>query len=275
MSLDAINSLAAMIVSDWRVVLDLLLYLPRDVTLLVFSTLTALLMTLARSWVTNQDLLRRCADDLRQLKRLTQEARQSRDKPRRQRLRNTVALVKRTQLAEDMKALAVVLLPVAVLALWAVDRLDDLPPRVGDELVVRAFFPISSVDGVTHLVPTDSVELRSSAIQIVQPDQQSPPNGLAEWTLRPTSATDELTLTIRHHGESAEHRVSIGRRTYLPPQQLHQNLRLVGTEVLLQRYRPLGVDLKTDAIGLPPWMIGYLVLTLLFVPGLKRLLRVA
>lgn len=184
-------------------------------------------------------------------------------------------MVKQTQLAEDMKVLAIVLVPVAALAMWAVERLDYLPPRVGELLVVRASFPISSVDEVTHLVPIDGIELQSSAIQLIQSDQQSPPGGWAEWTLRLTSATDELPLTIRHHGESAEHRVSIGRRTYRPPQQLHSNVRLSRTEVLLRRYCPLGVDLKTDTIGLPPWMIGYLVLTLLFVPGLKRLLRVA
>lgn len=263
--------------SNWMVwtldgPLDWLLELPRDVTLLVFSTLTALLMTLARRWVTNQDLLRRCAEDLQQLKRLNREAKQASDKPRRQRLRNTVALVKRTQLAEDMKVLAVVLVPVAVLAMWAVERLDYLPPRVGDELVVRAFFPISSVDGVTHLVPTDGVELKSSPIQIIHADSQIPPIGLAEWTLRPTSAADELTLTIRHHGESAVHRVTVGRTTYLPPQQLHPN---TTTEVVLKRYQPLGLNLKTETLGLPAWMAGYLLLTLLLVPGLKRLLRVS
>lgn len=266
--------------NDWMVrTLDVplgwLLLLPRDATLLAFSLLTALLMTLVRRWVTNQDLLRRCAADLRQLKRLNREAKQAGDKPRRQRQQNTVALVKRMQLAEDMKVLAVALLPVAALAMWAVERLDYLPPRLGEDLVVRTFFSISSVDEVTHLVPIDGVKMQSSPIQIIQPDRQSPPIGLAEWTLRLTSASDELALTIRHHGESAVHRVSVGGRTYLPPQQLHQNQRLVGTEVLLRRYRPLGVDLKTDAIGLAPWMIGYLMLTLLFVPGLKRWLRVA
>lgn len=267
--------LTGLFVDGADALLGWLLLLPREATLFVFSLLTALLMTLARRRFTNQSLLRRCSDDLRQLKRLDREAKQVSDKPRRQRLRNTVALIKRMQLAEDLKVLAVVLVPVAVLAMWAVERLDYLPPRVGDKLVIRAFFPISSVDGVTHLVPIDGVEMQSSPIQIIQPEQQSPPSGLAEWTLRPTSVADELTLTIRHHGESAEHRLSVGQRTYPPLQQLHQNVRLSRTEVVLRRYRPLGVNLKTDSLGLPPWMIGYLVLTLLIVPRLKRILRVA
>lgn len=251
-----------------------LLDLPRDATLLAFSLLTAILMTVARRFLTNQDLLQRCANDLRQLKRLAREAKQSHDKPKRQRLRNTVAMIKQRQLAADLRVLAAVLLPVAALALWAVERLDYLPPPVGDELTLRAILPISSVDSVTHLVPANGFELQSSAIQLVQADQQMPPVGFAEWKLRSTSATDELALTIRHRGETAVHRVEIGRRTYLPPQQLHQNERLTQTEVELVRYRPLGLPVKTEANGLPPWMVGYLLLTMLAVPLLKRVLRI-
>ena len=44
---------------------------------------------------------------------------------------------------------------------------------------------------------------------------------------------------------------------------------------MLKRYQPLGLNLKTESLGLPPWMAGYLLLTLLLVPGLKRLLRVS
>lgn len=270
--METMNQISALIMESADALLGWLLLLPRDATLLVFSALTAVLMTLARRRFTNQDLLRRCADDLRQLKRLNRDAKQAGDKPRWQRLRSTVALIKQMQLAEDMKVLAVVLVPIAILATWAVERFDYLPPRVGEELVLRAFFPISSVDDVTHLVPTDGIELKSSPIQIIQADQQSPPIGLAEWTLRPTSASNELKLTIRHRGESAVHLMTVGRTTYLSPQQLHPN---TTTEVVLKRYQPLGLNLKTESLGLPPWMAGYLLLTLLLVPGLKRLLRVS
>ena len=274
MLMDPISTTSDAIVWTLDRLLGWLLLLPRDATLLVFALMTALLMTLVRRWVTNQDLLRRCANDLRQLKELNREAKRGRDKPRRQRLRNTVAMIKQIQLAEDMKVLAVVLLPVALLAMWAVERLDYLPPRVGDDVVVRAFFPVSSVDELTHLVPRDGVEFSSPAVQIIQPEHQSPPIGQAEWRLRFGSAAHGLMLTVRHHGDSAAHLVAVGQSTYLPPQQHHSNERLKTTEVVLKRYQPLGLNLKTESFGLPPWMISYLVLTLLLVPGLKRLLRV-
>jgi hypothetical protein len=251
-----------------------LMSLPRDVGLLVFAAGTALVMTLARRMVTDQDLLRRCAADLRQLKRLTGESRKEGDKQRLGRLRATAGLIKGMQLAADLRVLAAVLVPVAILAVWASERFNDIPPRVGEPLVVRASFPASSIDRVTHLVPSPDLELDSTAIQIIRSDGQSPPMGTAEWTVRPTDA-GEFPLTIRHQGESVVHRVVIGRTWYRTPVQPHGGERLTRTEVVLERYRPLGSNLGSDWTGLPPWMMGYLILTLVLVPVIKRGLRVA
>ncbi len=272
--MNAIADLSEWVVRGLDTPFGWLLLLPRDAALLIFSALTALLMTLARRWVTNQDLLHRCADDLRQLKQLLRIAKQSRDKPSIQRLRRTQALIKGMQLGADLKLLSVVLLPFAALAIWATERLDYFPLCVGEDFVVRAEYPRSSIDSLTHLVPMPGFELKSPAIQVVRPDTETPTVGLAQWTLRPTAVSDELVVTIRHHGESVEHRVAVGRWTYLPPQELHANEWLSRTEVLLARYRPLSLDLRTETIGLPPWMVGYLGLTLLLVPAMKRWLRV-
>ena len=271
--MEALNVLCAWSVRAADVPLGWLLWLPRDVTLLLFAVLTAIVMTLARRAVTNQDLLRRCADDLQRLKQLLRETRRSQDKPTRLRLRRTVGLIKGMQLAADMRVLVAVLLPVAILAIWASERLDYLPPQVDRDLVVRAHFPLSSIEGLTHLAPAAGCELKGPAIQVIQMDAASS-SGLAEWTLHPTSASDDLAIIIRHRNESATHLVAIGHATYRPPVQSHPNERLALTEVVLDRYRPLGLNLKAEAIGLPPWMVGYLVLTLLLVPTFKRLLHV-
>ena len=189
-------------------------------------------------------------------------------------MRGTVGLVKGMQLAADLRVLVVVLVPVAALAIWATERLDFLPPGVGHDFVVRAHFPLSSVGSLTHLVPVTGCELRGEAIQIIRADAESRSRGLADWTLRPTSVADDLAIVIRHRNESATHPVTIGRATYRPLAQTHDNERLTKTEIVLDRYRPLGL-LETEAIGLPPWMVGYLILTLLLVPACKRVLRVS
>ena len=274
-AMDVLNSVCAWTVRAVDYPLGWLLWLPRDVTLVLFAALTALLMTLARRAVTNQDLLRRCSEDLRRLKQLVREAKQARDKPTMLRLRGTAGLIKGMQLAADMRVLIVVLLPVAMLAIWASERLDFLPPQVGRDLIVRAYFPLSSIEELTHLVPAAGCELKGTAIQVIRADAASASSGgLAEWTLHATSAAWGLAIVLRHRNESATHRVAIGHTTYWPPIQTHANERLALTEVVLDRYRPLGLNLKIETIGLPPWMVGYLVLTMFLVPTFKRLLRV-
>jgi len=251
-----------------------LLLLPRDAGLLVFAAGTALLMVLARRAVTNQNLLHRCSADLRRLKQFLREARKARDKPWLGRLGKTASQIKRMQLAADLRLLVVALFPVAFLAIWASERFDFFPPNVGEDLVVRAYFPVSSIDRVTHMVPLPDLNLTSTAIQIVRSNLETPPLGIAEWSVRPTEAR-EFTIAIRHQGETAIHRLVIGRAIYFTPRQQHTAERIMRTEVVLERYLPLGCELGSRWIGLPPWMIGYLVLTLILVPVLKRLLRVA
>ena len=265
--------------TDWLVravdfPLGWLLAMPRDAGLLGFALLTATLMTVTRRAVTNQNLLHRCSADLRRLKQFMREARKAGDKKWLGRLRTTVGQIKGMQLAADLRVLVVVLLPVAILAVWASERFDYFPPRVGEELVVRASFPVSSIDRITHMVPPPDLELKSTAIQIIRSDLQTPPLGLAEWTVLPMDK-GEYAITIRHQGETAVHPLLVGRTIYFAPQQQHPGERLMRSEVVLKRYLPLGFDLGSHWIGLPPWMIGYLVLTLVLVPVLKRLLGTA
>jgi hypothetical protein len=250
-----------------------LLLLPRDVSLLLFAFGTALTMTLARKAVTNQHLLHRCAADLRRLKQLRAEAKAKGDKQAVARVRSTVGQIKGIQLVADLRVLAVVLIPVAVLAMWAGERFDYIPPRTAEPLVVRAHFPASSVSKLTHILPTPELGLVSPPIQAVRSDSQSPPTGIAEWTIRPPEP-GEVQITVRHNGESAVHQLRVGQWTYLAPQQQQQGERLNQTEVDLQRYHPLGLDLGSRWIGLPPWMIAYMILTLVLVPVIKRVLHI-
>ena len=271
--MDSMNPFTAWIVRIVDYPLGWILWLPRDLSLLLFAAGTAVLMTLARRVVTNQDRLQRCGQDLQRLKQFMREAQQTQEKTHVQRLRRTIGQIKGMQLAADMRVLVVVLIPVAALAIWATARLDFLAPRVDHDLVIRAHFPLSSIDSLTHLVPASGYELKSPAIQVIQAESDAS-GCVAQWTLHPTTAANDLPIVIRHRHESAIHHLTVGRATYLPPVQTHPHERLTTTEVLLPRYHPLGIHLKSETIGLAPWMIGYLLLTLLLVPAFKRLLRV-
>jgi hypothetical protein len=253
-----------------------LLALPRDAAIVALAVLTSLLLTLARKWFTNQDLLGRCAADLRRLKQLIRQAKARRDKPAVRRVKGTVSLIKLKQLSAEGRVLLVALLPLTLLAAWGIERLEYLPPAVGEELTLRAYYPLSSVDKLTHLVPPEGFELApgSSAVQQVQLDEEGGANGVAQWVLVARERRLATGVAIRHQDRTVRHTIRVDGRAYEPPVQLHGGELIPATETKLEQARFLGRVPGVPAIGLPPWVVAYLVLALALVYPLRRLLRV-
>ncbi len=253
-----------------------LLALPRDAAIVAIALITSLVLTLVRKWFTNQELLGRCAADLRRLKQLLREARARGDKPSVRRMKGTVSLIKLKQLSAEGRVLLVALLPLALLATWGIERLEYLPPAVGEELTLRAYYPLSSVDRLTHLVPPEGFDLRpaSSAVQQVRADEEGARNGVAEWVLIARGPEAKTELTIRHQDRAVSHGLRVDGRAYEPPVQMHDENLILATEIQLTQARFLGLVPGAPAIGLPPWVVAYLLLALALVYPLRKVLRV-
>ncbi len=258
-----------------------LLALPRDAAIVALAVLTSLVLTLARKWFTNQDLLGRCAADLRRLKQFMRQARVRRDQPAVRRMKGTVGLIKLKQLSAEGRVLLVALLPLAFLATWGIERLEYLPPRVGEELTLRAYYPLSSVDKLTHLVPPEGFELApgSSAVQQVRLDEEGGANGVAQWLLVVREPRPTTPVAIRHQDHTVSHALRVDGRGYEPPVQRHGDELILATETMLEQARFLGVvpgvvAPGVPAVGLPPWVVAYLFLALALIYPLRLLLRV-
>jgi hypothetical protein len=272
--MELITAICSTLVKTLDGPLGWLLAMPRDLAIVAFATLTALLMTVARRYVTNQNLLHRCSIDLKRLKDLVLAARNSQDKASILRFRTTMAQIKGIQLAADLRVLVVVIVPLGVLAIWATERFDYLPIALNDDIAIRACFPVSSIGRVTHVVPDPAFELLGSPVAIVAADPADPTRAVAEWTLRPRLPGDHSVL-IRHERETGTHTLKFGGATYEPPVQIQKCDRISSTEVGIRRYLPLGFSMGGNIVNLPPWLIGYLMLTLGITPVIKRLLQVS
>jgi len=251
-----------------------LLDLPRDVAIAIVAVATSLLLTLVRKWTTRQDHLRRCRDDARRLKQLIRQARKAKDRAAVLRHRKTLGMVGGMRLRAEGLPLVVSLGPIVLLAVWAVERLDYVPPRVGEDVVVRAYYPVSSVGRLTHLVPPAGAALRSDAIQLVQLDPKGERNGLATWKLCASEPLESAPLLIRHEGTTARHPLSAGGRVCGPPVVAHDDGLVQATAVELRRAKFLGIVPGIPAIAFPPWLVAYLVIVIPLVPLLRRVLRV-
>jgi uncharacterized membrane protein (DUF106 family) len=267
-----IDALNKFILSIMDALLGWTLVLPRDLVLAMLALGTALLMVLIRKYTTNQNLLRRCADDKKRLRELKREAKATGDKDTLRRLRALTNLVTQKAIAQEWKPLLLSLLPVIMLTTWMWQRLAFIPPRAGEACVLRAKFPLSAAGHLAHVAPVDGVRMTGSWVKAIQADkQQNADAANAEWTF--VGDPGSHVLTVRYEGRSYEHPVQVGARNYDEPIREHDQ-RLLSSEIQLRPVKLFGVVPGIDNIGIAPWMVAYLIIAIISVPLLKRVLRI-
>ena len=250
-----------------------LLRLPRDLTLVLVATFTALLMVAVRRFTTNQDLLRPAAEDGRRLRQLTRQARRERDKPSLQRYKTTRSLIGFLKLKAEGMPLLVSLLPIGLLATWALFRLEYLPVKPGEKVELAVYTPVADAGEVIHVVPVEGVVIDGGPVRKVEPQsEEGPPYGLATWTLSAESKPDAYTLTFRLKDRSFNRELLVGRRVYALPVVDYGDDYV--SEWKRTPYRWLGFVPGVAAIGLPAWLIGYVILVIPLTLLLKRVLNV-
>ncbi|MFO7899304.1 MAG: EMC3/TMCO1 family protein [Planctomycetota bacterium] len=299
--MDLLAELSNWITTVMDVPLGWLAAIPRDLAMVIVAVGTSMILTLARKWTTDQDRLRRAKHDLKRLKQLKREAKRAKDKDAVKRVQTTIGMINVMKMKAEGKPLLVSIIPIAVLAIWCFGRLDYYPAEVGDEVAVKAWYPLSSISGegkfsYSYLVPPPEetgIEMASSPIQEVVEDPEKneageTTNGYAEWTIRPTEEVESVDLVLRHEGQTATHPFSAGGWYYEPPLQLHENPKIEASQVDLTQYKFLGI-VPGIGIGrkwyflfmsfdepyfLAPWIVAYLIIVIPFVPILRSVMKV-
>ena len=241
-------------------------------TLVVVAAATGVVLALVRRVATNQDLLRRADEDRRTLKRLAREARARGDREAVRRMRTTKSMVALRVMPQESLPLLLSILPIALLATWAFNRLGYLPPEGGEQVEVVFYAPVSAVGEAVHLVPEDGL----SAGQWVRPielgDVQGQPSGIARWTVSAPAREQPHRLTFRFRGTSFQRDLLVGRPTYAPPLVADETGE-IGAETKLREARLLGL---IPGLGefFPPWLVAYLILVIPLAVVIKRVLKV-
>ena len=253
------------------------LALPREAAIAIVALVTSLILTLVRRFSTNQDRLKRCKQDLVRLKALLKQHRAAGDKEAIGRTKGTGTAVRLIQVRAEGLALLVSLVPIGALALWAVERLDYLPLRSGEEVTITARFAPTAIDTVAHLVPAEGVTLKSPAVQLVAADPDDPAQGKASWRIVPESAgsAERIELAIRHQRQTVKHVLRVGGTFYEPRLTQHHGGAILATEADLEQARFLGLVPGVPFLGLPPWLVAYLLLAIPLTPLVRYILRVS
>lgn len=247
-----------------------LLYLPSDAALALLALGSAILLVFVRKVTTDQDLLGRCAADKKRLRALLREAKAKTDREAITRLRATRSRVSILQLRAELRPLACLILPLAFLANWGWHRLEFHPPRPGERIELRATFPAAAIGDPVHLVPQEGLRATRGWIQpIARAERSRSSQGLARWTLEVGADAGTLPLVLRHHQRTFEWHWRFARTRFEPLlKQISDGA--VQLEIVLRPVKLFGVMPGLGWLGLPSWLVGYLVLTLLFTALLKR-----
>jgi uncharacterized membrane protein (DUF106 family) len=256
----------------WDLLLGWSLRLPADVTLFLVAAASALVLVAVRLVATDQDLLRRAAHDKTRLADRIRQARREGERETVERLRRAASSVALKMFASEGRPLLLALLPVAMLATWCVLRIDRHPPRDGEPITLVAYTPVSAAGEVTHLVPADGISCERWVTAIEAVTDQGPPHGMARWTVRATASSKPHRLAIRFRGQTYEHELLVGQPIYAPAVVTHAGGLM--TETQLRPVQLFGVVPGLAFLYFPPWLVGYLLITIPLVPLLKRVLRI-
>jgi len=295
-----LEQITNLITSMMDYVLGWILYLPRDLMIFLVAILTSAILTFARKFTTNQDWLKRAADDKARLRELAREAKAAGDKPARKRHKALIAQIKGGSMKYELKPLAYAIIPIALLATWCFTRLGFHPPAVGETVEVRAYFPKSLIGRTAHLVPDPQgrIDLEPNPHGWVQPivmdsypapenawdrlnarasdflGARPPLEGVARWRVKASGQPGSWVLKIRRDGRTYEKDVLVGSRKYASTVQFYDSGPVQAIEVALRPVKLFGFVGGVDFLFLPPWLVAYLLIAIPFVSIFKRLFRV-
>ncbi len=248
-----------------------ILLLQRDLGLLVVAIVTALMLVGVRRWATDQGWLRRAQADAKRLKQLRREALARGDRAAANRHRTLAGRIGLMRLGGEGKPLLWAIVPVALLAVWAYERMPYLPPEPGAELAVHLVHPASAAGTLAHLVPEDGLaEPADGWVTAFVIDPIDPRQAVASWRLRPQADHDLIVVSER--GRFA-HPLPLTSRNAPPVMLTHTPDMTIFSHLDLVERRLFGIVPGLPAVMLPAWLVGYLILTLAMVPVTKRVFR--
>lgn len=251
-----------------------LLRADRNLVLFAVALGTAAILVLVRLFTTNQDLLRRCARDRKRLKQLLREAKRRKDRPAAKRHRTTIAMVTLKRMKSEGLPLLAALPPILILATWCFQRLRYYPPRADEATRLTAYFPVSSVGRMMHIVPQDGLRAEHGWLKVAEPaTYQDQPHGRAQWTLRADARGEPYEIEIRIGRDTVRRRLLVGQRTY-EPQVTYYPQRRACAEVQMREFRLFGIVPGIEALLMPPWLVAYLIIAIAFFPVVKLVLRI-
>ncbi len=229
--------------------------------ILIISLLLALLTSLVYKFFTNQEEMKRLKEEQKVFQKQMKELKEHPEEL--MRIQKEAMKSNMEYMKHSFKASLITLLPLLIIFSWMTAHLSYEPIFPGEKYSLTAQFA-PGVGGEAEIIINQGTTLLSEAKQEVE-------GGHATWRLQ--SEAGEHILTVKGGTEQQSKKVFITKQLqYEAPISTFQDSEILSLRINYNELRPLG---DFSLFGWKPgWLGWYILLSLLFSLGLRKLLKI-
>ncbi len=256
-------------------VLNWLLYLPIHLILVIIALGTALFLTVIRIWTCDQKSLKAYKADKDIIKGLLKKAKEEKDKERIAQLKTSMNQIDIKKFKAEGKPLLASIVPIALVAVWALARLGYIAPEEGEPVNVSVFGPVTEIGDIVHAVPQDGITAGSGWIQRVCEDLNKDGKvvaGRSDWTFTMENRENPYDIMFVYPEKKIHADIRMGSRTYEPVITQNEDTPEYTVQVNLRKFKAFGFMKGNDVF--PGWLIAYLIIVIPMYLILKPVLKI-
>lgn len=229
---------------------------------LIISLVISLIITLVYKWVTDQKMMKSLKEEQKEMQK---KIKSLKDNPQEMMSVQKEAMKKNMEyMKHSFKPTLITILPIIIIFGWMAAHLSYEPIYPGEIYSVTALFE-KGVSGKAELIPDKNTELLSDAVQEI--------NSEVVWKLKSKNEGTRI-LEIKHDDQSYTKKVLITKElAYEEPITTFQHSDLKQIKIDYNKLRPLGPDFSVFGWQ-PGWLGLYIVFSLIFSMGLRKILKI-
>ncbi|MBR9682983.1 DUF106 domain-containing protein [Candidatus Woesearchaeota archaeon] len=233
--------------------------------ILIISLAISLIITLVYKWVTDQKLMKSLKGEQKEMQ---QKIKALKDDPKEMMRMQKVAMKKNMEyMKHSFKPTLLTMIPIILIFGWMGAHLSFEPIYPGEPYSVSAMFE-KGTTGQAELIPDKNTELLSNAVQEI--------NSEVTWKLK-SKTEGTHTFEVKHDDQSHTKNVLITTELEYEEQFTNfQHSDLTQLKINYDKLKPLN-QLSPDfsIFGWQPGWLGlYIIFSLVFSMGLRKLLKI-
>jgi uncharacterized membrane protein (DUF106 family) len=236
------------------------LNLPPFWAILIISAGITLLITIVYKYTTNQKEMKTIKEDL---KKYQKEMRQQKDPKKMMATQKKALDLNMKYMMSSFKSTLYTFIPIIIIFAWLNAHIAYYPLYPNQDFTVTANFG-QGAKGNISMTTIPELTIDSNTQEIV--DEK------AVWTLK--GAAGDYKLVFDYNTEEYEHNILVTEeRTYLPPEKIIKDSKLKLIVIGNEKVHPFGDNFNIFG-WYPGWLATYIILSLVFSTGFRKLFNV-